>query len=94
MLEERIDLLDVDLLQDELIHLQRDSFSGAIDHPEGGSKDVSDSVAGAVWNAILKNPGVPVQPASVASAIAHVNGPRNVRGSTLPPMFNNMKIRR
>lgn len=34
--EQRIDLLDCHLLQDELIHLQRDAISGKIDHPVGG----------------------------------------------------------
>ena len=34
--EQRIDMLDIKLLQDELIHLQRDSISGKIDHPVGG----------------------------------------------------------
>lgn len=35
-LERRIDLLDYKLVQDELIHLQRDSVTGKIDHPVGG----------------------------------------------------------
>lgn len=74
--EQRIDLLDVELLQHELIHLQRDSVSGKIDHLVGESKDVSDTLAGAVWNATLQNPGVFVPTMSVASAIALVNGSR------------------
>lgn len=36
LLEERIDMLDCNLLQDELIHLQRDAGTGKIDHPAGG----------------------------------------------------------
>lgn len=36
LLEQRIDLLDVQLLQDELVHLQRDAASGVPDHPLGG----------------------------------------------------------
>lgn len=36
LLEQRIDLLDVQLLQDELVHLQRDASSGVPDHPIGG----------------------------------------------------------
>ena len=85
--EKRIDLLDIELLQNELIHLQRDSFSGKIDHPVGGSKDVSDSVAGAIWNAILQNPGVPVKGTTVASAIASVNQPRSSAKDKIPSMF-------
>lgn len=36
LLEERIDLLHVPLLEDELIHLQRDPNTGVCDHPAGG----------------------------------------------------------
>jgi len=36
IIEERIDLLDSKLLQDELIHLQRDLVTGKLDHPIGG----------------------------------------------------------
>jgi len=90
--EKRIDLLDVELLQNELIHLQRDSISGKVDHPVGGSKDVSDSLAGAVWNAMIQNPGVAVPTSSVASAIASVNKPRGSRNSNqLPAMFGNRR---
>ena len=41
------------------------------------SKDVSDSMAGWVWNAIQKNPGVPVSLKAKAAAIALVNGNRS-----------------
>lgn len=81
LLETRINMLDCTLLQDELIHLQRDSISGKIDHPIGGGKDVADSFAGSVWNAMLHNPGVKVPRSSVASAIAGVNGPKKSRNN-------------
>lgn len=88
LLEQRIDMLDVKFLQDELIHLQRDSISGKIDHLAGMSKDVSDSFAGSIWNAILTNPPAPVPVRSVASAISSVNQPRGNRGNMpLPGMF-------
>lgn len=77
LIEQRIDMLDCKFLQDELIHLQRDSASGKVDHTIGRSKDVSDSFAGSIWNAIMKNPAIPVKPKSVANAIASVNGPRS-----------------
>lgn len=91
-LEQRIDLLDCELLQHEIIHLQRDAFSGICDHPVGGSKDVADSLAGAIWNAIKNNVSVPVPTSKVASAIASINGSRlspNTNRSTpqLPSMF-------
>jgi hypothetical protein len=77
ILEERIDLLDSKLLQDELIHLQRDLVTGRLDHPIGGSKDLDDATAGWVWNAIQKNPGIPISAKARAAAIALVNGNRS-----------------
>lgn len=74
ILEQRIDLLHVELLETELTHLKRDPGTGICDHEVGGSKDMSDSVAGSVWNAILLNPGVPVPVKAKVSAIAAVNG--------------------
>lgn len=79
------------MLQDELVHLQRDSITGKVDHPAGGSKDVADSHAGWVWNAIKNNPGVIVPVKKVVSAIAAVNNSRQ-RGATLPSMFPNLNI--
>ena len=76
LLEERIDMLDHHLLQDELIHLQRDANSGAIDHPVGGSKDIADSFAGSIWNAMLVNPPVKVPVKSIANAMRNINQKR------------------
>ena len=75
--EQRIDMLDHKLLQDELIHLQRDSVTGKVDHPVFLSKDVADSFAGALWNATLSNPGVTLGAKSTAGIIASINGGRN-----------------
>jgi hypothetical protein len=49
----RIGLIQIDLLETELIQLQRDVQTGKLDHPVDGSKDLSDSLAGALWNATL-----------------------------------------
>lgn len=49
----RIGLIQIELLETELVQLQRDISTGKIDHPKDGSKDLSDSVAGALWNATL-----------------------------------------
>lgn len=96
LLEERVDMLDVELLQHELIHLERDSVTGKCDHPVGGSKDMSDSFAGAIWNATLKGKGIPIPAKKVAKVISAVNGPKtivgssntnNVRSAQLPSMF-------
>lgn len=51
--EERIKLYDSELLTEELLGLERNS-NGRIDHPDGGrtgSKDCSDALCGALWNA-------------------------------------------
>jgi hypothetical protein len=49
----RIGLIQIDLLETELIQLQRDVQTGKLDHPVDGSKDCSDSLAGALFNATL-----------------------------------------
>lgn len=79
LLEQRIDLLPVQILQDELIHLQRDSITGRIDHPVGGAKDSADSVARCTWNAILHSDIVTLPRTSVAKAVAAVNVPNKNR---------------
>lgn len=93
LLDKRIDMLDIQILQDELVLLQRDSTSGKLDHPVGGSKDVSDSFAGAVWNAMLKNPKIPIPVKNVASAISSINMPRNRGTPQLPSMFPGLNKR-
>ena len=90
-LEQRVDMLDHQLLQDELIHLQRDANSGAIDHPIGGSKDTADSFAGAIWNAILTNPATPVHAKSIAKAMQVVNGRNNNYKNPMFPAFGNFR---
>jgi hypothetical protein len=89
ILEERFEMLDSKLLQDELIHLQRDMVTGRCDHPLGGSKDLSDAVAGWVWNAVLHNQGVAVQTSKKVNAMLAVNTGRNNPTKSLQGIFNN-----
>ena len=53
--EKRIEMYDSNLLTEEIIGLERNNNSGKVDHtPLGGginSKDQSDAVCGALWNA-------------------------------------------
>ena len=77
ILEQRIDMLDCRLLQDELIYLQRDSVTGKVDHVVGRSKDVADSFAGSLWNATLNTPEIKVPVKNVASVISKVNTGRS-----------------
>lgn len=93
ILEQRIDMLDMGLLQDELVHLQRNGATGRIDHPVGGSKDVADSFAGAIFSCIKDSPGIPVPRKSVINAITQANlnplatlGTRNT--SNRPSIFD------
>lgn len=95
LLEGRMDMLHMNLLEDELIHLQRDPGTGICDHPAGGSKDVSDSFAGAVWSAIRDNSAIPVPASSVASAMRAVNQPKRPDGSKgMFPGLNRINTRR
>lgn len=94
LLEQRIDMLDCELLEDELIHLQRDATTGRCDHPAGGSKDVADSFAGAVWNAILTNPDTPVPAKTVINAMRAVNRPRSTPQSDLSSIFIDRRYKR
>lgn len=90
LLEQRIEMLDYKKVQDELISLQRDAITGRVDHPIGGSKDVSDSLAGATWNAMLNNTGIPVATKTVSHAISAINGAKRGgygRSPQLPSMF-------
>lgn len=90
--EHRINMLDCQLLQDELINLQRDAVTGKVDHLIGGSKDVSDSFAGAIWNAIMKD----IQPTSIpanqtARLVSSINGRRKpAHSSELSSMFSDL----
>ena len=95
LLEQRIKMLDCKLLQDELVHLQRDAVTGRIDHPIGGSKDVADSFAGALWNATLKSPEVSMPTSTVASVIQTINRPKQGNPSNkLPSIFTSPYMRR
>ena len=42
---------DCKLLTEEVVSLERNNTNGKIDHPTNGSKDASDAVCGAIWNA-------------------------------------------
>lgn len=90
LLEQRVEMLDVKLLQDELIYLQRDSLTGRVDHLVGRSKDMSDSFAGCIWEAMLHGDGVPVNRVNVMKAVTAVNGYRSSLpkdAANLPSMF-------
>jgi hypothetical protein len=47
--EERVYIAVNNVLLEEFPNLDQDNITGKIDHPEGGSKDLADSVAGVVY---------------------------------------------
>jgi hypothetical protein len=49
--EKRIELYEDKLLIQEITELERSMDTGKVDHPDGGSKDKSDAVCGAMFNA-------------------------------------------
>lgn len=58
------------------------------------SKDVADSHAGWVWNALLNNPGIPIKIQKVANAISTVNSVNSRYKSPLANIFPNMGLRK
>lgn len=49
--ERRLEIYDHKVLKAEVTDLERNLDSGKVDHPDGGAKDVSDAVCGAIFNA-------------------------------------------
>lgn len=76
--DQRIELIHNSVRDDELVHLQR--VNNKIDHPAGGSKDLSDCLAGACWTLTTEHAVSRPALSSVAAAIASVNK-RTTRGT-------------
>ena len=51
--EKRLEIYSDKVLIQELTDLERNIDTGKIDHPNGGRKDISDAVCGAIYNASL-----------------------------------------
>lgn len=83
--DQRIELIKNDLRDTELIKLQR--VNNKIDHPPGGSKDLSDCLCGACWTLTTEHAQSSAPAASVAKAIASVNSPYGGRRAT-PSVMN------
>ncbi len=79
LLEERIDMLHIELLERELTRLKRDSYSGKVDHEVGQSKDMSDGFAGSVWSAVKYGGTVQVDRKKITNVISSVNNTHNTR---------------
>lgn len=59
--ENRIEIYPYQPFIDEFKKLEYDRLVGKIDHPEHGSKDCSDSVAGVIWGLREKSRGAPME---------------------------------
>lgn len=51
--EKRFIMIEIPMLEDELLSLERNEMTYKVDHPVGGAKDASDGVCGALYNASL-----------------------------------------
>ena len=81
LVEHRVSLIKHAKLENELIYLQRDTSTGKLDHPANGSKDISDSLAGCIWDLSL----LPYEPALHEFVMyTHDKEP------DLPPAFSQM----
>ena len=49
--EQRVEMFHHELLEQEIVNLERNVNTGKVDHPEKGSKDCSDAVCGAIYKA-------------------------------------------
>ncbi|AWD93008.1 putative terminase large subunit [Bacillus phage vB_BceM-HSE3] len=49
--EQRVELYHHEILERELVELEENKMSGKIDHPQSGSKDIADAVAGSLQHA-------------------------------------------
>lgn len=95
LVEHRLSMVRVDFLINELIHLERDAVTGKVDHRVGMSKDVSDSLAGALWNATMHREPQSMPVNSVASLIGKVNSSKSKNISngltTFDTLYNKYK---
>lgn len=49
--EERLEMPMIGIAKDELLDLEEDTQTGIVDHPQDGSKDVSDGISGSILGA-------------------------------------------
>lgn len=51
--EKRVSMIKIPFLETEIIRLERNNMTGKVDHPVDGSKDMSDGLAGSIYNASI-----------------------------------------
>lgn len=71
--EKRIAILDIPEQETEIINLNRDNMTGKVDHPVGGSKDISDGSAGSLYHASLNEDNLNLHSQELAEISVDVN---------------------
>ena len=51
--ERRFIMIEIPMLEDELVNLERNEMSQKVDHTQSSEKDASDGICGALWNASM-----------------------------------------
>lgn len=83
--DQRIELIKNQKQEDELVKLQR--LNNRIDHPQNGSKDLSDALCGACWTHIQHQDQIKPSINNMASVISSVNGRPSTPKSRMPSVF-------
>ena len=84
--DQRIELIKNQKQEDELVKLQR--LNNRIDHPQNGSKDLSDALCGACWTHIQHQDQIKPSITNMASVISSVNGRPSTPKSRMPSVFS------
>ena len=84
--DQRIELIKNQKQEDELVKLQR--LNNRIDHPQNGSKDLSDALCGACWTHIQHQDQIKPSINNMASVISSVNGRPSTPKSRMPSVFS------
>lgn len=80
--EQRIAMIKLRLLESEIVRLERNNVTGKVDHPPiDGSKDIADSLAGALYNATLHESDLHMGGEDLIDALVEAN--ENKKPSTL-----------
>lgn len=83
--DQRLELIKNQKQEDELVKLQR--LNNRIDHPQNGSKDLSDALCGACWTHIQHQDQIKPSINNMASVISSVNGRPSTPKSRMPSVF-------
>jgi RNase P/RNase MRP subunit p29 len=83
--DQRLELIKNQKQEDELVKLQR--LNNRIDHPQNGSKDLSDALCGACWAHIQHQDQIKPSINNMASVISSVNGRPSTPKSRMPSVF-------